>query len=216
MKLLKHTEFFYKILDNEYEFSNEEEAEIFSNWKVGGQDIYIYAKRRKDKEKQNFTDDYLYCNHHHELDETYEVINFGNGEFVANKEGIPLLKALNTLGLETRTHHIKNDGEWAFFSILLNDDVEIEVNNINEKDASRTKYNGKKELLIRWNLAKHFKKANLPKEGIPVVAKLKTYENKIIFNIICYINGKWYIDKTGEKLSRFHNILEWKYLKECF
>jgi hypothetical protein len=94
------------------------------------------------------TDKYKYCNHHHELTDGHEVVNFGNGEFVANKIAIPLLKALNEIGLKTRTHHIDESG--GFISILL-DNVQIEVRKVGEAHSTRTEYNGKYELLINWN-----------------------------------------------------------------
>jgi len=92
---------------------------------------------------------YKNCNHHHELTEEHEIVDFGDGEFVANKKAIPLLKALNDLGLRTRTHHIDNE-DHAFFSILL-DNAEVSIRKVNELVASRTKYNGKSELIISWN-----------------------------------------------------------------
>ena len=92
------------------------------------------------------TDKYRYCNHYHELDNEHEIVDFGDGQFVANKQAIPLLKALNDLGLRTRTHHIDNKKD-AFISILL-DNASIEIRTVNERDSERTKYNGKKELLI--------------------------------------------------------------------
>lgn len=92
------------------------------------------------------TNKYKYCNHHHKLTDEYELVDFGDGEFVANKKAIPLLKSLNELGIKTRTHHIKDGIKW--FSILL-DNIDIEIKTVNEIDADRTKYNGKKELLIR-------------------------------------------------------------------
>lgn len=95
------------------------------------------------------TDQYRHCNHHHEIDENYEVVDFGDGEFVANKAAVPLLKALNEAGLKTRTHHYTGEGS-AFISILL-DDIHVEIKTVNEIHADRTKYNGKKELLLMWN-----------------------------------------------------------------
>lgn len=95
------------------------------------------------------TDKYLHCNHHHELNKEYELVNFGSGEFVANKEAIPLLKALNEAGLKTRSHHLAKE-DHGFICILL-DNVTIEVRKVNEKDATRTEYNGKYELLIQWD-----------------------------------------------------------------
>lgn len=94
------------------------------------------------------TDRYAYCNHHHELTDDHELVDFGDGEFVANKIAIPLLKALNDLGLRTRTHHVDETG--GFVSILM-DNVSIEVRKANEIHATRNKYNGKHELLIRWD-----------------------------------------------------------------
>lgn len=94
------------------------------------------------------SDKYASCNHHHELTDRHELVDFGGGEFVANKDGIPVLKALNEIGLNTRTHHIEKGG-YCFLSILL-DNVDLEIITVYERDADRDKYNGKKELLIRW------------------------------------------------------------------
>ncbi len=94
------------------------------------------------------TNKYRYCNHHHELDDKHEVVDFGDGEFVANKEAIPLLKALNEIGIKTRSHHIGVERQ-AWVCILL-DNVEISVREVHEIHADRTKYNGKKELFITW------------------------------------------------------------------
>lgn len=98
--------------------------------------------------EDNSTDKYRYCNHHHEIGDNHELVDFGDGQFVANKEAIPLLKALNEIGLKTRSHHI-DSSENAWFTIVL-DNVNIEVKEVFERDADRTKYNGKKELLIQW------------------------------------------------------------------
>lgn len=97
----------------------------------------------------NATDKYKHCNRHHELDDQHELVDFGSGQFVANKEAIRLLQALNEIGLKTRTHHVGPE-QWAFVSILM-DNVEVEVVKVFEKDATRTEYNGKYELLIKWN-----------------------------------------------------------------
>jgi hypothetical protein len=95
-----------------------------------------------------YSDKYKYCNHHHKLTNKHEIVDFGDGEFVANKQAIPLLKALNEVGLKTRSHHI-DDEKHAWVCILL-DNVEIEIKEVFERDADRTKYNGKKELLLTW------------------------------------------------------------------
>jgi len=93
-------------------------------------------------------EEWKFCNHHHKLDKNHTVVDFGDGRFVANNKAIPLLKALNEVGLRTRTHHI-DEKENAFISILL-DNAQIEIKKVFERDAKRTKYNGKIELLIRW------------------------------------------------------------------
>ena len=99
--------------------------------------------------KNNHTDKYRYCNHHHELTDDYEIVDYGDGEFVANKQAIPLLKALNDIGLKTRSHHI-DDSEWAWVCVLLDNVESIEIRNVCEVDADRTKYNGKREIYIMW------------------------------------------------------------------
>lgn len=97
------------------------------------------------------TDKYKYCNHHHELTDQHEIVDFGDGDFVANKKAIPLLKSLNELGIRTRSHHITDDLQYGWFTILL-DNVYIEIVDVYEADADRTKYNGKKELIITFKL----------------------------------------------------------------
>lgn len=96
----------------------------------------------------NPSDQYKHCNHHHELTDDYEVVDFGDGEFVANKMAIPLLKSLADLGIRTRTHHVDNNG--GFLSIILEEDVWVEFQIVNERDSTRTKYNGLPEILIKW------------------------------------------------------------------
>lgn len=97
------------------------------------------------------TDKYRHCNHYHELTKKHEIVDFWDWEFVANKDWIPLLKALNEIWLKTRTHHIEK-WEHCFISVLL-DNVTIEIREVNET-ADRTKYNGKKELLLLWKSKK--------------------------------------------------------------
>ena len=94
------------------------------------------------------TNKYKYCNHHHELTENQEIIDLGTGKFVADKPMIPLLKALNELGLITRTHNYNNSGN-HFIGILL-DNVNIEINKVFERKANRIKFDGKTQLLISW------------------------------------------------------------------
>lgn len=96
---------------------------------------------------------WAFCNHHHEPTVRHKMVDFGDGPFVANVDAMPLLVALNKLGLRTRTHHIDKKGApHAFVSILLDKGVRFEVKEVFESDAARTKYNGQHELLISWDL----------------------------------------------------------------
>lgn len=95
------------------------------------------------------TDKYKHFNHHHELTDDHEFVDFGDGEFIANKMAIPLLKALADLGLRTRTHHIDENG--GFFSILIDPEVNVMIRQVNELDSSRTKYNGLTEVLFYFS-----------------------------------------------------------------
>lgn len=103
---------------------------------------------------------YKYCNHHHEMTDQHELVDFGDGEFVANKVAVPLLRELNKLGLRTRTHHVDESG--GFIGILI-DNATIEVKKVNEIHADRTKYDGKYELLIQWTRGKTNRE--IPEEG---------------------------------------------------
>lgn len=95
------------------------------------------------------TDRYKHVNHHHELTEDHQIVDFGDGEFIANKKAIPILEALNKLGLRTRTHHVDNSG--GFVGILIESNVSAMIRQVDELDSSRTKYNGKTELLLQWH-----------------------------------------------------------------
>lgn len=103
----------------------------------------------KSKERPTATDKYKHCNHHHELTDKHTLIIIDGQEVVVNNDAMLLIQELNRLGLKTRTHHIAEDCGHPFISILL-DNVDISVREVNEKDADRTVYNGKKELLIQW------------------------------------------------------------------
>ena len=94
------------------------------------------------------TKKYEFCNHHHKITKGQKIVDFGFGKFVADKAAIPLLKALNEIGLKTRTHHI--DRDHGFVGIII-DNVDIEVRKVFERSATRTKYNNKYELLISWD-----------------------------------------------------------------
>ena len=94
------------------------------------------------------SDRYRYCNHHHELTPDHELVDLGDGEFVANKAALPLLMALNEAGIRTRTHHY-NGGNHGFVGLLM-DNLHIEVRPVHEAAADRDRYNGKMELIISW------------------------------------------------------------------
>lgn len=96
------------------------------------------------------TTDFKFCNHHHEIDEDHELVTIGGETFVANKAAIPLLEALAGVGLKTRTHHIGGAGENSFVGILMDNIDSAEPHEVCEVAATRTTYNGKKELLIQW------------------------------------------------------------------
>lgn len=91
---------------------------------------------------------YKHCNHHHELTKDHAILKIDGNKIVANKEAIPLLKALNNIGLKTRTHHVSKKG-YCFVSIIL-DNAEFSFKEVFESATDRTMYNGKKELLISW------------------------------------------------------------------
>lgn len=106
------------------------------------------------------TEKYKHFNHHHELTDEHQMVDFGDGEFIANKAAIPLLKALNDLELRTRTHHVDDNG--GFFSILIDEDKDLSFSfqHVNERDSNRTKYNGMSELLIHWRNPKEAREEN--------------------------------------------------------
>lgn len=93
---------------------------------------------------------YTDCNHHHELTTDHKIITIGGSDVVANVAAIPLLKALNSVGLQTRTHHITNSSEHAFVSIML-DNASIEVRPVHEGASTRTEFNNRYELLLHWS-----------------------------------------------------------------
>lgn len=88
-----------------------------------------------------FTEKYLWCNHHHELTNEHEIISIDGNEFVANKKAIPLLRALNNIGLKTRSHHINEIDENSFICILMDNIHTVEI---------KTLQNGKQQLCIQW------------------------------------------------------------------
>lgn len=90
------------------------------------------------------SDKYKFCNHHHELTPEQEIINLGTGPFVADKPMIPLLKALNEIGLTTRSHCHGHETDYSWVTILMDNIDQVEVRNLY----------GKQELLIQWKKVK--------------------------------------------------------------
>lgn len=133
------------------------------------------------------SEEFIHCNHHHELTENHQLVDFGDGEFVANKAAIPLLKALNEVGLRTRSHHIDKLGE-GFVCILM-DNLDVEYREVNERDATRTKYNGKKEVLLCWgpHADGRFEVKGVGKEQETAIAFAEWLER----NRFCLGTAKW-------------------------
>jgi len=98
--------------------------------------------------KSKFATEYKKFNHHHTLTDKQEIVDFGTGEFIADKELLPLLKALNSIGLITRTHCSGHENEHAFVGILMDNDVSIEVRKATEIHSNRD-FNSN-ELIISW------------------------------------------------------------------
>ncbi|MGD9157200.1 MAG: hypothetical protein PVG39_02215 [Desulfobacteraceae bacterium] len=63
------------------------------------------------------SDKYKHCNHHHELTENQEIVVIGGDEFVADKEMIPLLRALNDAGIKTTSHCCGHETNRPFIRI---------------------------------------------------------------------------------------------------
>ncbi len=96
------------------------------------------------------TNKFRYCNHHHKITKDQKLVTIGGNKFVADKKLIPLLTALNDLGLTTRTHNYDEKGYYSFISIIMNDQTTFNLKKVFEKDANRTRFNGETELLISW------------------------------------------------------------------
>lgn len=87
-------------------------------------------------------------NHHHELTSEQTVVDFGTGEFVADNQRLPLLKALNECGLITRTHCYGHETGCSFVSILMKNDLRFEVKKMGTDDGGREI--NETELLLMW------------------------------------------------------------------
>lgn len=94
------------------------------------------------------TGKYKHFNHHHEITDDQEFIEIGGQEIIADKKMIPLLKALNDLGLETRSHDYSDKECWV--TIVLDNRTQVDIRKIQEGNATRTRFNGKTEILLAW------------------------------------------------------------------
>ncbi len=70
-----------------------------------------------------------------------EEISIGYETFEADVEMIPLLKALNHLGLRTRSHCYGHTTKVPHVAILFDNIEDVQI---------RTLANGKKDLVITW------------------------------------------------------------------
>jgi hypothetical protein len=106
--------------------------------------------------KAKETDKYNYCNHYHELTEDQKIVDFGTGNFVADREMIPLLRELNRCGLITRSHCSGHDGNHSFIAISKDNITDIQIRNrdkLTNLKTLKTKNTEDKELneiLIEW------------------------------------------------------------------
>lgn len=53
-QLINTEEFFKQVVENKIALSNDREADVFTSWKVGGQDFYAYGIKRIDIECSTF------------------------------------------------------------------------------------------------------------------------------------------------------------------
>lgn len=109
------------------------------------------------------TEKYKHFNHHHEITNEQEMVTIGLEEFIADKKMIPLLKALNEIGLETRTHNYSEDG--CFIGIVFDNYTQIEVRKVQELHSTRTRFNGKTELILMWKPIKETSLCELKRKG---------------------------------------------------
>jgi hypothetical protein len=103
------------------------------------------------------TDDGVYYadfNHHHELQEDQKIIIIDGKQFIADIPLIPLIKELNKVGIKTRTHCCGHGNDGAFIGIILDENTHLNISPVYEKDTNRTDFDGKRQLIISWNISK--------------------------------------------------------------
>lgn len=86
------------------------------------------------------THKYEFCNHYHELTEDQTIVDLGTGKFVADKEMLPLLRALNCCGLITRSHCYGHGTGHSWVAIKTENIKDIQIRMDGEL----------KEILITW------------------------------------------------------------------
>jgi hypothetical protein len=106
----------------------------------------------EDGSVSNGKDDDMYnCNHHHVISDDQEMVDLGRGAFVADKEMLPLLRALNDAGIATRTHCCGHGSGHSFLGIIIADGMHVDIRKVHETDAARDTFRGETELLISWS-----------------------------------------------------------------
>ena len=48
-QLVNHLDFFRRVLDGTMKLANDQDADCFASWKVGGQDFYVYGTEQNAK-----------------------------------------------------------------------------------------------------------------------------------------------------------------------
>ena len=89
-------------------------------------------------------------NHYHEPKDFQEIVDLGSGKFIADKQMLPLLKALNECGLVTRTHCYGHFTGHSFVSILLDFHTQITFKEVSEFYSDRKFPKKQTEILISW------------------------------------------------------------------
>ena len=83
------------------------------------------------------TEKYKHMNHHHELTNDQEIVDLGTGQFVVDKQMLPLLKALNAIGLRTRSHNYSKETGEHFIAIYLDEGMNINITSAHENCSTR-------------------------------------------------------------------------------
>ena len=90
-----------------------------------------------DNSKPEPTDKYKHMNHYHELTERQEIVDLGTGPFVADKAMLPLLRALNEIGICTRSHNYDEKTGQHFVAICLDKGTSVSITDGHENYSNR-------------------------------------------------------------------------------